>query len=107
MRFGELPLAEAEGAILAHSVRAGKLVYKKGRRLDAADVAALRRPGARSVIAARLGPDDVHEDEAARLVAAAAAGPHLRVEQAVHRAGSTCSPSSPGWWCSIAPGSTA
>ena len=34
MRFGDLPLAEAEGAILAHSVRAGKLAFRKGRRLS-------------------------------------------------------------------------
>jgi molybdenum cofactor cytidylyltransferase len=81
MKFGELPLADADGAILAHSIRAGKLVYKKGRRLDAEDVAALRAAGVGSVIAARLGPDDVHEDEAARLVAAVAAGPHLRVDK--------------------------
>jgi molybdenum cofactor cytidylyltransferase len=81
MRFGELPLADAEGAILAHSIRAGELVYRKGRRLAAEDVAALRAAGVSSVIAARLGPEDVHEDEAARLIAGVAAGAHLRVDK--------------------------
>ena len=81
MRFGDLPLAEAAGAILAHSIRAGELVYRKGRRLSADDLAALEAAGVRSVIAARLEPGDVHEDEAARLVAEAAAGAHLRVDK--------------------------
>jgi molybdenum cofactor cytidylyltransferase len=81
MKFGDLPLAEAEGAILAHSVRLDGLAWKKGRRLVADDIAALRAAGVRSVIAARLDPVDVHEDEAARLVAAAAAGEHLRVDK--------------------------
>ncbi len=31
MRFGPLPLTEAEGAILAHSVDAGGVVLKKAR----------------------------------------------------------------------------
>ena len=45
MIFGEIPLDEAEGAILVHGVRAGKLTFKKGRRLSAEDVARLsRRP---------------------------------------------------------------
>jgi molybdenum cofactor cytidylyltransferase len=81
MKFGDIPLADAVGAILAHSIRLDGLAYKKGRRLVADDIAALRAAGVRSVIAARLDPDDVHEDEAARLVADAAAGEHLRVER--------------------------
>ena len=81
MRFGDLPLAEAEGAILAHSIRAGETAFKKGRRLGRDDLAALEAAGVRSVMAARLDPDDVHEDEAARLIAAAAAGAGLRVDR--------------------------
>jgi molybdenum cofactor cytidylyltransferase len=75
MRFGETPLSEAEGAILGHSFRAGKLVFKKGRVLNAEDVAALRSAGRDSVVAARLEPGDIGEDEAARRIAAAVAGP--------------------------------
>jgi molybdenum cofactor cytidylyltransferase len=81
MRFGDLPVAEAEGAVLAHSVKAEKLVFRKGRRLSADDVAALGAAGIGSVIAVRLEPDDVHEDEAARLIAEAAAGPNLRIDK--------------------------
>jgi molybdenum cofactor cytidylyltransferase len=81
MKFGTIPLDEAERAILAHSVRLDRLVLKKGRRLSADDVAALRAAGAERVIAAKLEPDDVEEDEAARLVAQAVAGPNLQVDK--------------------------
>jgi len=74
VRFGPTPLDEAEGAILAHSVRLPKAVFKKGRVLSADDVAALRAANRDSVIAARLDPDDVGEDEAAARVAAACVG---------------------------------
>ena len=48
MKFGAIPLDEAEGAILAHSVKLDRLALKKGRRLSTADVAALRAAGARA-----------------------------------------------------------
>jgi molybdenum cofactor cytidylyltransferase len=71
MRFGSVPLSEAEGAILAHSLglKAGRM--RKGRVLTAADLAALAEAGVTQVTVARLGPDDVPEDEAARALAEA------------------------------------
>lgn len=80
MIFGETPLAEAEGAILAHSLKLGSISFKKGRRLDAADLEALRKARVESVIAARLEAGDVHEDAAAD-----------RLAQAVAGTGATCS----------------
>ena len=77
MKFGDIPLAEAEGAILAHSVREPGLVLKKGRRLSADDIAALKAAGRRTVIAAVLEPGDIHEDEAAGRLAAAVMGDNL------------------------------
>ena len=77
MIFGETPLDEADGAILAHSVKAAGLSFKKGRRLSAEDIAALAEAGIESLIAARLEPDDVHEDEAAAAIAAALCGAGL------------------------------
>jgi molybdenum cofactor cytidylyltransferase len=65
MRFGPTPLEEAEGSVLAHSLSLPSGRLKKGVRLAAADVAALRAAGFESVTAARLGPDDLPEDEAA------------------------------------------
>jgi len=71
MEFGPLPLAEAEGAILAHSVPLPGGRLRKGTCLGAADLAALAAAGHSSVIAARLGPDDVGEDAAALALARA------------------------------------
>jgi molybdenum cofactor cytidylyltransferase len=82
MIFGALPLAEAEGAILAHGLQRPGLVFKKGRRLSAADLAALARAGVSEVIAARLEPGDVGEDAAAAAIAAAATGPGLTMSAA-------------------------
>ena len=77
MRFGSIDLEDAEGAILAHSLRLDRLVYKKGRRLSGDDVAVLRAAGVSTVVAAKLGPDDIDEDGAARLIASAVAGDHV------------------------------
>lgn len=82
MRFGIVPLAEAEGAILAHTLRAGGRVLKKGRRLDAETCALLAGAGIDAVMAARLEPGDLGEDEVARRVAEALAGPAVRVAPA-------------------------
>lgn len=71
MRFGTIPLGEAEGAILAHSLAAGSLRMKKGRVLTAADLAALAAAGVSEVTAARLEPGDLSEGEAAARIAAA------------------------------------
>ena len=74
MQFDDVALAQAEGAILAHSIRAGRLTLKKGHALRPADLAALQAAGVHRVTAARLDADDVHEDEAAERLAAAIAG---------------------------------
>jgi len=71
MKFGETPLADAQGAILAHSVKIGTRALKKGRAITGEDVAALTAAGRTSVIAARLEPGDVIENQAADRVAAA------------------------------------
>lgn len=82
MRFGDLPLADAEGAVLAHSIRQGCVSLKKGRVLGRQDLDALREHGVESVIAARLEPGDVPEDEAAQRIAEALTGPGLRAGEA-------------------------
>ncbi len=75
MRFGEVPVAEAEGAILAHSLKLGTAALKKGRVLSDADVAAIAAAGLTTITVARLDLGDVGEDEAASRIAAAAVGP--------------------------------
>ena len=78
LQFGAVPLEAAEDAILAHAAIAPGVSFKKGRRLSGDDVARLRQGGVAEVVVARLDPDDVHEDEAARRLAAAVAGAGLR-----------------------------
>ncbi|MBC6416375.1 MAG: NTP transferase domain-containing protein [Rhodospirillales bacterium] len=77
MDFGPLPVAQAEGSYLAHTVTLPGGRFKKGRRLTAADIEALAAAGLSEVIAARLGPGDAHEDEAAARIADALAGSGL------------------------------
>src|SRR5262245_6757852 len=79
MRFGSFPLGETEGAILAHSLRAGGRLIKKGRALTRADIAQLREAGISEVTVARLEAGDVPEDIAATRVARALGGDGLRM----------------------------
>ena len=71
MRFGPVPLAEVEGAILAHSVAVPGGRIRKGRVLDDGAIARLAAAGLSEVVVARLGPEDVHEDAAADALARA------------------------------------
>ena len=79
MRFGSFPLGETEGAILAHSLRAGGRLIKKGRVLTQADIAQLREAGVSEVTVARLEAGDVPEDIAATRIAQALCGESLRL----------------------------
>ena len=66
-----------------HSIRQGELVLKKGTLIGPKEVAALnsrRRQGDRG--GARSKPGDVSEDQAAADIAAAIAGPGVRVDRA-------------------------
>lgn len=74
MKFGNIQVQEAEGSILAHSVKHGGGAFKKGRLLSSEDVAVLEANGVERIFAARLEADDVPEDEAAGAVARAVAG---------------------------------
>lgn len=71
MKFGPVPIDQAQGAILAHSLSlpAGRL--RKGLVIGPEHIAALREAGHDSVVAARLEGGDLHEDEAASAMAAA------------------------------------
>jgi molybdenum cofactor cytidylyltransferase len=82
MKFGEVEIDEAAGAVLAHSVRRAEGRFSKGHCLSAEDVETLRAMGIASVIAARLAPDDLMEDEAAGRLAAAVPPDHLRLSPA-------------------------
>ena len=78
MKFGPVQLADAEGAILAHSTRAGGRSLKKGRILLRDDLDALRAESITEVVVARLESGDVHEDPAAEALASLSAGTGVR-----------------------------
>lgn len=82
MKFGEIPVEEAAGAILAHTLRLGTATFKKGRVLSPGDVEMLAGAGVRRITAAQLEPGDVPEDEAAARIARALAGDGLVVSAA-------------------------
>ncbi|HYC24649.1 MAG TPA: molybdopterin-binding protein, partial [Roseiarcus sp.] len=82
MKFGPVPVAEAVGAIVAHTIRSSALILRKGQVVTREHQAALTSAGFEAIIAARLEADDVGEDEAARRLAGALAGPHIRLERA-------------------------
>jgi molybdenum cofactor cytidylyltransferase len=77
MRFGPVPLGEARGAIMAHSLRAGERMIRKGTVLDAEAITALRGAGRDEVVAAQLEPGDVPEDIAAERLAQCLLSPLL------------------------------
>lgn len=65
MKFGPVPLAQAQGGVLAHSVAIPGGRLRKGRVLDDEDLAALAATGMETVIIARLDTDDIGEAAAA------------------------------------------
>lgn len=70
MIFGDVATGEALHCVLAHSVAFAGGRLPKGRCVTADDIALLQSAGITSVIAARLEPGDLGEDEAAGRVAA-------------------------------------
>jgi molybdenum cofactor cytidylyltransferase len=81
MIFGEIPVEAAAGAIAAHTVRAGGVVVKKGSPVTAEAAAALAAAGVATIVAVRLEPGDVPEDEAALRLSHAIAGPGVTIER--------------------------
>jgi molybdenum cofactor cytidylyltransferase len=82
VKFGAVPIAEAEGGVAVHSIRRGSLVLKKGTVIGAKEIAALTEGGIPEIVVARLEPGDVSEDVAAGDIAKAVAGEGVRVERA-------------------------
>lgn len=78
MRFGPVPVADALGAILAHSVQAGDLRLRKGLVLGPQELAALAAAGVGQVTVARPDAGDLDEDSAAERLAQALDGGGLR-----------------------------
>ena len=71
MRFGPLPLDQALGTVLAHTLMPGGQRIGKGQILTEDDLSALRAAGIGTVTVAALEPGDVGEDAAALALAQA------------------------------------
>lgn len=71
MRFGAVPPAEAEGAVLAHSLTLAGRKLPKGRILGPDEIGLLTAAGVAEVTVARLNRYDVGEDAAAERLARA------------------------------------
>ena len=79
VKFGEIKTDDAMGAILAHTLRSGELVIKKGSVLTAVHLKEIKAAGIDGVAVALLEPGDVGEDDAAHAIATALAGNGVEV----------------------------
>lgn len=84
MKFGPVPLAEAEGAIVAHALRLPSGVVPKGTVIRSGVAARLAEAGVVEVVVARAEAADVVEGDAANRIARAIAGENLRLSGAVN-----------------------
>lgn len=81
-----VPVEQAVGMVLPHDIteiRAGEFkgrAFKKGHLIRAEDIDHLKRLGKEHIFILELGPDDIHENEAAEILAAALAGSGVRGE---------------------------
>ncbi|MBL6932145.1 MAG: molybdopterin-binding/glycosyltransferase family 2 protein [Rhodospirillales bacterium] len=82
MIFDSFPIDEAEGAIMAHSLRIEGKTIKKGTILTADEIDLLRSAGHVTVMAALLESDDATEDEAAAALAGALKGEGIELTPA-------------------------
>ncbi len=78
MKFGPVPVDEADGVILAHAVRIDGIALKKGDIVTPERRRLLAQAGVTQILAARLEDGDVGEDEAALRLAERLAGAHVR-----------------------------
>ncbi len=74
MKFGSKATEQSVGCYLAHSIRHNGLSLTKGHQLSEGDVSQLLAAGFAEVTVAQVEETDLHEDEAAALLAERACG---------------------------------
>lgn len=81
-----IPVDEAVGMVLPHDITEINKIdgfkgraFRKGHIIQAEDIPRLKNLGKENIYILELGPDDIHENEAAELLAAALAGPGASV----------------------------
>ncbi len=89
MKSRVVPVEQAVGMLLPHDVteiRPGSFkgpAFKKGHRIRAEDVEHLKRLGKEHIYVLELEPEDLHEDDAARWLARAVAGPGVKASKEI------------------------
>lgn len=78
MKFGPVPVTQAEGAMLVHGQTLGGRRFRKGHILTPADVEHLVASDVSDVTVARFEDDDIDENSAAIRLATAATGAGIR-----------------------------
>jgi molybdenum cofactor cytidylyltransferase len=97
VRFGPVPLDQAEGAILAHNLFGphGRRTHRKGIVISAQLLAELRAAGWIELWVARLEEDELHEDEVAGRIGTACVGAGV-VASSPHQARVNLTAEAPG-----------
>lgn len=82
MKFGSFAVDDALACVLAHSVKLKTAHLRKGKVLNAADIALLRDEGVHNIVAAKLDANDVPEDVAAHQISVAIGGANASSQEA-------------------------
>ncbi|MBT5945114.1 MAG: molybdopterin biosynthesis protein, partial [Rhodospirillaceae bacterium] len=78
MKFGPVPLNQAEDAMLVHGQTLGGQRYRKGHVLDADDITQLAAAGVTEITVAIFEAGDIDENTAAGRLAKASTGAGIR-----------------------------
>ncbi len=78
MKFGAFPIQDCVGAIVAHTIRDGGVMLKKGHKLTGEDIRELALAGVEQIVAALPEPGDIGENEAADKIGAAIQQDNIR-----------------------------
>ncbi|HEX9020226.1 MAG TPA: molybdopterin-binding protein [Nitrospirota bacterium] len=84
--FRTIPIVDAVGTVLAHDVTEIRKdefkgrAFKKGHIIRVEDISHLQRLGKEHLFVLTMGPDEMHEDEAASALASALMGEGVRIE---------------------------
>ncbi|WP_320198727.1 hypothetical protein RMR16_018220 [Agrobacterium sp. rho-13.3] len=82
MKFGQFSIAEADGLVLAHTLKLPERQFCKGHILQAADLLQIKAAGLSDVTGVRMEDDDAGEDEAAWMLSQSIPAEHLRFSDA-------------------------
>lgn len=82
MIFEKTPVADSEGALLAHGIAAGTRRFKKGHRVEAKDIKDMLEAGIKTVSVIRLEAGDIDEDSAANALSARLSSKNIEITAA-------------------------